>query len=182
MIQSFKKIMIRYLIREELNLLDFSIVKEKSKKIEHKLMDVKEVKKCETVFVYLSLKDEVQTFDIIEHFLEKGKKVIVPKVNWDKMELVKFNENCKLVHWKYGILEPKERDKYKGKIDVAIIPWLVFSLNWKRVWKWGGYYDKFLAQNKNIYKIWVCFWFQVFDDEKVPAEDHDIIMDEIVYD
>lgn len=182
MIQSFKKIMIRYLVREELNLLDFSVIKEKSKKIKAKLMDIKEIKKCETVFVYISLKDEVQTFDIISHLLEKGKKVVVPKIKWDKIEVVKFKENCKLVPWKYGIMEPKEKDKYKWKIDVAIIPWLVFSLKWKRVWKGGWYYDKFLSENKDVYKIWVCFWFQIFDEEKVPVEKHDVPMDKVIYD
>lgn len=182
MMQSFKKIMIRYLIREELNMLDFSVVKEKSKKIEHKLLNVKEIKKSDTVFVYLSLKDEVQTFDIIEELIKKGKKVVVPKIKWDDMEVVKFKENSKLVQWKYGILEPKEKDKYKGKIDAAIIPWLVFSLNWKRVWKWGWYYDKFLSEHKDAYKIWVCFDFQVFDDDKVPEEEHDVLMDKVIYD
>ncbi|NDK08602.1 5-formyltetrahydrofolate cyclo-ligase [Candidatus Gracilibacteria bacterium] len=182
MIQSFKKIMIRYLIREELNLLDFSIVKEKSKKIEHKLLSVKEIRKSETVFVYISMKDEVQTFDIIDHLLEKGKKVVVPKVKGDKMEIVRFKENCKLVHGKYGILEPKGKDKYKGKIDVAIVPGLVFSMSGKRVGKGGGYYDKFLSENNDIYKIGVCFGFQIFDEDIVPVEKHDIKMDKVIYD
>ena len=182
MIHSFKKIMIRYIIREELNLLDFSVIKAKSKEIQHKLMGLKEIKKCETVCVYISLKDEVQTFDIITHFLEKWKRVVVPKVRWDKIELVKIKENCKLVQWKFGILEPKTKDEYKWKIDVAIVPWLVFSISWKRVWKWGWYYDKLLSEHKDVYKIWICFWFQVFDDEKIPVEEHDISMDKIVYD
>lgn len=182
MIQSFKKIMIRYIIREELNSLDFTVIKEKSKEIQKKLLDTKEVKKSDTVCVYVSLKDEVQTFDLIEHLIEEWKKVVVPKVKWDKMELVKFKEKTKLVPWKYGILEPKDKDKYKWKIDVILVPWLVFSMSWKRVWKWWGYYDKFLSENKDVYKIWVCFWFQIFEEEMVPVEKHDVKMDKIIYD
>lgn len=182
MIQSFKKIMIRYIIREELNSLDFSVIKEKSKDIQKKVLNNKEVKKSETVCVYVSLRDEVQTFDLIEHLLEKWKKVVVPKVKWDKMELVKIKEDTKLVSWKYGILEPKDKDKFKWKIDVIIVPWLVFSKSWKRVWKGWGYYDKYLSYNKDVYKIWVCFWFQVFDEDMVPVEKHDVKMDKIIYD
>lgn len=182
MLQNFQKTKIRFLVREQLNNMDFSVIEEKSRKIYHKLIDTKEVKKADIVFVYVSMKDEVQTFELINYLLEKWKKVVVPKVVWNHMEIVDFKHKCKLVHWKYGILEPKENDLHKWKIDVAIIPWLAFSLSWKRVWKWGWYYDSFLSNNKNIYKIWICFWVQVLSDEKVPIEKHDVPMDKVIYD
>ncbi len=182
MLHNFQKTKIRFLVREQLNSMDFTVIEEKSKKIYHKLLDLKEIKKADTIFIYVSLKDEVQTFDLINHFIEKWKNVVVPRVVWNKMEIVKFKQKCKLVHWKFGILEPKESDLYKGKIDVAIIPWLAFSLSWKRVWKWWGYYDQFLSKNNDIFKIWICFWVQVLSDDKLPVEKHDIPMDLVVYD
>lgn len=182
MIQSFKKTMIRYLVREQLNKMDFSVINEKSKKIFNKLKDLKEFKKANSIFIYISLKDEVQTFELIDYLLKEWKKVIVPKVVWNSLEVVKLKHNQKLVHWKYWILEPRENDLYKWKIDVAIIPWLAFSLTWKRVWKWWWYYDQFLSKNINTYKIWICFWVQVLEEDKIPVEKHDVPMDKVIYD
>lgn len=182
MVQSFEKTRIRYLVREQLNNMDFSVIEEKSRKIFDKLISLKEVKEAKSIFIYISLKDEVQTFELINHFLNEWKEVLVPRVVWNTMEVVKLKDKCKLVHWKYGILEPKENDLYKWKVDVAIIPWLAFSLSWKRVWKWGGYYDQFLSKNNDTYKIWICFWVQVLSEDKVPVEKHDVPMDMVVYD
>lgn len=182
MIQSFEKTKIRYLIREQLNAMDFSIIETKSQKVFQKLLEVKELKKAWTVFVYISLKDEVQTFNSINHLIKEWKKVIVPKVVNNHMEMVVYKNKWKLIHWKYWIYEPKDNDIYRGKVDLAIIPWLAFTLTWKRLWKWGWYYDNFLSNNPETYKIWICFWFQILYDEKVPTEKHDVRMDQIVYD
>gem|GEM_PF-6421008 len=71
MLHNFQKTKIRFLVREQLNSMDFTVIEEKSKKIYHKLLDLKEIKKADTIFIYVSLKDEVQTFDLINHFIEK---------------------------------------------------------------------------------------------------------------
>lgn len=63
-------------------------------------------------------------------------------------------------------------------IDVAIVPGMAFDREGHRLGRGKGYYDRFLAQLPHIYKIGICFPFQLVD--KVPADVHDILMDEVI--
>ena len=47
-----------------------------------------------------------------------------------------------------------------------------------RLGRGKGYYDRFLSNVPNIYKIGVCFDFQKVDN--VPSDDFDIPMDEVL--
>ena len=55
---------------------------------------------------------------------------------------------------------------------------MAFDRQGHRLGRGKGYYDRFLSRVPNIYKIGVCFPFQLVDS--VPFEDTDILMDEVV--
>ena len=55
---------------------------------------------------------------------------------------------------------------------------MAFDHQGHRLGRGKGYYDRFLSQHPNIYKIGVCFDFQ--KRETIPAEDHDVRMEEII--
>ena len=48
--------------------------------IKNNLLNSEEYKKAKTVFIYVSMSDEVNTIEIIETMLKEGKRVAVPKV------------------------------------------------------------------------------------------------------
>ncbi len=181
-LQSFKKTQLRHNVREKINSLTFEQILSKSKDIYNRLLDLDVVKNSKSVFIFISLKDEVQTFDLIEYFQKNWKQVLVPKIVWSELKIVKLNPKTKLVHWKFWILEPKTNNEFNWIIDLAIVPWLAFSIDWKRLWKWSWYYDKLLFLDKVIYKIWVCFDFQLLDDNDIPIELHDCYMNAIISD
>ncbi len=64
-------------------------------------------------------------------------------------------------------------------IDLALIPGVAFDKYNYRLGRGLGWYDKLLKQNPHIYKIGICYKEQLID--KLPTEDHDIKMDEVIY-
>lgn len=178
-LQNFWKMKLRYEIREKLKTFDYFNIAERSLKISKKIVNIEKVKEAKTIYLDVPLfKDEVQTFDLINFFLHNWKSVIVTKIVRNESVLINLNREARIMQWKFDFIW----NLYNGDIDVAIIPWLAFSLSWKRMWKWWWYYDRLLAKHKETYKIWACFEFQILEEDKIPMEDHDIKMDMIVTD
>jgi 5-formyltetrahydrofolate cyclo-ligase len=63
-------------------------------------------------------------------------------------------------------------------IDVAVVPGMVFDAQGHRLGRGKGYYDRFLAKLPGVYKIGLCFSWQMVDE--VPSEANDITMDEVM--
>ncbi|AIY84915.1 5-formyltetrahydrofolate cyclo-ligase [Clostridium baratii] len=164
--------------RDELDCTEKTI---KDKKIIEKLKDTKEYKEAKGIFVYIGFGSEINTKILIEDALEDGKEVCVPKVIKKDMVFIKINSLENLVTSSYGILEPVG-DKNNFNVDnlgLIIMPGLAFDKQGNRLGYGGGYYDKFLSNNKiNVKKIALAYDFQILD--KVPSEEHDIKVDSII--
>jgi 5-formyltetrahydrofolate cyclo-ligase len=79
----------------------------------------------------------------------------------------------------YCITEPTgERFTDQEAIDVAIVPGMAFDTEGHRLSRGKGYYDRFLSHVPYLYKIGLCFSWQIVDC--VPCDEHDIVMDEII--
>jgi 5-formyltetrahydrofolate cyclo-ligase len=127
----------------------------------------------------LSNRKEVQTLEIIEKLLKNWKKILVPKIIWKSIYPVELENLNSLIKWKY-CMETISEDIYQWKIDIALVPWLAFNRIWNRLWRWKWFYDRFLSDKLNIYKIWLWFDFQILD--KIPIDNRDIDMNLIVSD
>ncbi len=159
----------------------------KNDEIKKNLYSLPEFKKAKNILFYVSFNSEVDTKEIIRELLKnKEKNVIVPFVEKNNpilklSELKNFNE---LEPKTFGILEPKEdfiREFNPEKLDLIIIPGLVFFRDGHRIGYGYGYYDRFLRNIKNnAKKIGLAFDFQIA--EKIPHEEHDVPMDIIVTD
>lgn len=161
--------------------LDCTEKKIKDKKIIEKLKGTKEYKEAKEIFIYIGFGSEINTKILIEDALEDGKEVCVPKVINKEMVFIKINSLENLVTSNYGILEPVG-DKNNFNVDnlgLIIMPGLAFDKQGNRLGYGGGYYDKFLSNNKiNVKKIALAYNFQILD--KVPSEEHDIKVDSII--
>ena len=159
----------------------------KNSEIKKYLYSLPEFKKAKNILFYVSFNSEVDTQEIIRELLvKKEKNIIVPFVEKNNpilqlSELKNFNE---LEPKTFGILEPKEnsiREFNPEKLDLIIIPGLVFFRDGHRIGYGYGYYDRFLkALRKKPVKIGLAFDFQVA--EKIPHEEHDVPMDIIITD
>ena len=161
------------------------VISKKSSEIKNALYSLPEFQKAKNIMFYVSFNSEVDTKEIIKQLLtKKEKSVIVPFVLKNNpilqlSELKNFNE---LEPKTFGILEPKDsyiREFNHEKLDIVLIPGMVFDEFGHRIGYGYGYYDRFLKKLKShTQKIGLAYDFQVFD--KIPEEIHDIPVDIIV--
>ncbi len=139
------------------------------------------IQAAHTILLYASMADEVKTGRLIKLLLEQGKTILLPVVVDDHhMKICHYSHDSEMTTSSYGIQEPQEETFTQyNEIDVVIVPGLAFDLQNHRLGRGKGYYDHFLSETPNIYKIGICFPFQIVD--LVPTDDHDIPMDEVVY-
>lgn len=165
--------------REELRI-------KRSLSIKDKLFRLKVFKEAKTIMFYLALKTEVQTRIMIEEALKLGKKIAVPacdiKAKKIKPCLLRNLENRLMKKGAYGISEPfVPRPIDPARIDLFIVPGLVFDLSGNRVGRGLGYYDRFLSRlPESAHKIGLAFKFQVL--KHLPfCLPHDIRMDKVLF-
>lgn len=137
---------------------------------------------AQTILLYYSLPDEVNTHLLVEQLAKSGKRVLLPVVmDGENMILKEYTGAQDLQEGAFHIQEPIGKlfpDSSYPQIEVAVIPGMGFDRQGNRLGRGKGYYDKFLRKLPYIYKIGICFDFQKL--EQVPTEDTDIPMDEVL--
>lgn len=137
---------------------------------------------AETIFTYVSMKEEPDTGGIIETSWSMGKKVFVPRCIPGKerrMEAVEIASWEELSPGTMGIWEPKkavEGRKERG-FSLMLIPCVMADKRGGRLGHGVGYYDRFLASAEGV-KLCLCYEALLYS--KVPMEEKDIFMDYVL--
>ena len=172
---------IRKEILEKRNNLSTEEVEKKSDLIIQNLE--KFIKNAENIMIFMDMKNEVKITKLMKLYPEKS--FFISKITDSKnreMKINRYNENELVLH-KFGYYESSSSDFYNENIlDIVIVPAVVFDLEKNRIGFGGGYYDTFLKKirggNKKVLFIGICYDFQII--EKVPAEEHDVVLDFVV--
>ena len=139
-------------------------------------------KNAHTIGITVSRDFEIETKRIIERAWEEGKNIVIPKCDprTNQMEFYMYRPNTVLESVYNGLKEPvpdKEQKVGSGKIDVMVVPGLVFSRTGYRIGFGGGYYDRYLASFEGK-KLSLAFTMQIRDD--IPVEEFDIPVDYLI--
>ena len=154
--------------------------KELDEKIFNQIINLKEYKKSNLVLTYVSLKDEVDTFKLIEYSLKIGKQVAVPKCEQDIIKFYYITSLNDLKKGKFNILEPITNNLVTDfKNSICIVPGVAFDKQNNRIGYGKGFYDRFL-QNYDGTKVGLAYKECIC--EKIDNESTDIKMDKIIYD
>jgi len=163
-------------------------VKEKSAKIKQKLYSLPEFKKAKNIMFYVSFNNEADTIETIKELLknkgENKKNIIVPYVEKNNpiLQLSELKNFSDLEPKTFGIFEPKECKIKKfdaNKLDLVVVPGIVFDENGHRIGYGHGYYDRFLKKiSSKAKKAGLAFDFQLIG--KIPEEQHDIPVDFVI--
>ncbi len=150
--------------------------RQKSARITATLRDSERYKKAETIFTFISMDKEVNTYPLIEQAWKDGKKVAVPIAKAKgEMYFVPIDSFSELKKSRFGVMEPekeKEESVIPKETDVFLVPGSVFDQKGNRYGYGGGFYDRFFEKYPSIFKIAVAFSFQVMDfDLQVEAFD-----------
>ena len=145
------------------------------------VLTLPEVLTAQSVHVYLSLPDEVDTAPIISALMEMGIEVVVPWMEDDgSMSSVRLlpEDVAHIVIGPRGVpAAPEPRTVVPGQWDVVLVPLVGVDERGTRLGNAAGHYDRLLAAHRRP-SVALAFDCQVV--EQLPAEDHDIPMDVVV--
>ena len=170
----------RYLAGTIRNRLSDFYREKASQVILEKVQQMEEYQNAEVIFCYVSTEDEVNTWPVIGHALEHGKKVGVPVCIGDGiMEVREITSFSQLKKGAYGIIEPDSscRKLEKEEIQLALIPCVSADQTGRRLGHGAGYYDRYLADTRFV-KAALC-WGELMMD-RIPVDELDIRMDRVI--
>ncbi len=158
----------------------------KSQAIQQALLNLEQIRNRQSIFVYVSFRSEVATFDLIDILIDMGKTVTVPitQVREKRLDAIHItNPTTDLQPGYCMIPEPREelcRTNLVApeEIETILLPGSVFDMRGGRFGYGGGYYDRFLAQNPAATRIGLAFDLQIIDN--APLSVHDQILDLVI--
>lgn len=173
--QSQAKALVRKLIKERKQQLSKDEQICLSERIVQHIEQCEAFRTAHSVLCYWPLADEVQIEPLIENYWQT-KQFYLPVVRGDEIEIRLFRGRDHMQSGAFGIMEPVG-EAYGGVVDLVIVPGLAFDLQGHRLGRGRGYYDRFLPSTR-ARKIGVAFRLQIV--EAVPADEWDVVMDEVI--
>jgi 5-formyltetrahydrofolate cyclo-ligase len=145
-----------------------------------------------TIFLFLSMKSEIDTSSLLEAALEDDKKVFAPRT--EEASIRFYRVRSPQGPWEYGffgIREPAETGKAEegegvpeeGDFPALVVtPGLAFDRQGHRLGRGGAYYDRFFGEldraGREYYAVGFCLEAQI--KAEVPVEEQDKAMNGIV--
>jgi len=160
--------------------------REASRQVVARLMTLPEIKYCSIIMTYVDFGKEVRTVPLISELFNRGKRLVVPYIDRDEIQIFRLNNLNELAPGAFGILEPKielrrlsERRIKTNELQLILVPGVAFDPQCGRLGRGKGYYDRFLKKTpKNAHKIGLAFDWQIID--AIPMSDDDRFVDIVV--
>ncbi|HKM38760.1 MAG TPA: 5-formyltetrahydrofolate cyclo-ligase [bacterium] len=133
-------------------------------------------RRAKHILLFAGVRSEIQTQFLVQQTIKLGKSVAMPRCVPQTRELLLFEIKAwsDLKPGYYGLLEPDVAAKMipLSKLDIIIVPGVVFSPQGYRIGYGAGYYDRLLSKAKDIIISGLAFELQVMSS--VPQDDHDV--------
>jgi 5-formyltetrahydrofolate cyclo-ligase len=140
------------------------------------ILKAPEIESATTIASYISYEYEPSTVEINEAFLRSGKVVLLPRINGDQLEWVRWDGDPANLITKKKISEPVGPALTDlTQIQAVVVPALRIDQSGFRLGQGGGYYDRALAY-LNAWKIGLVYAGEL-SSEVLPHETHDVPLD-----
>lgn len=152
--------------------------------IAERLLNHERVRKADCVLLYASFRSEINTWDFADELLRKGVPVCFPICGEDRtMTFFRTDSVQELLDGEkdsYGICIPSRNKPCPPLTEntVCIVPGLAFTEEGFRLGYGGGYYDRFLSENPQVYTIAAAYEDLITDE--LPVLQHDCKVNSIV--
>ena len=158
------------------------LVRENGLIIQEHIMGLKLWQEAKRVLLYMPVKNEVATAQLLGDALAGQKALLLPRCRRDRAGSMDLAEISSLGQLSRGLFDIPEPDAALcpslppsgWNLDLAVIPGVAFDRQGFRLGYGGGYYDRFLAELAGRYKtvtIGLAYSFQVLD--ALPADQWD---------
>ncbi len=145
-------------------------------KIVRRIRMMPEYQAAHTVAIYHPMRSEVDLMVLLD---DREKRFCFPKITDSVRADMEFRVAGTFVPGIFRTQEPVGPAVPPEQIDLILVPGVAFDARGYRLGYGKGYYDRYLSAS-HIHAIGVCFHFQLADE--LPADLHDVRMDQIVTD
>jgi 5-formyltetrahydrofolate cyclo-ligase len=123
--------------------------------------------------LYSAIHNEVCTDEIVGQALDAGKTLVFPRISGEVLEFVIIESPTELRPGAFGVLEPKGCNLLPAeKLDLIVVPGVVFDQRGHRLGYGRGYYDRALAGcRSHCVKVGFAYDFQLV--EELPVTEYD---------
>lgn len=144
-----------------------------------KLLNSQMFKDARSIFIYVSVADEVDSIEIINTALEMGKRVYVPYITDEEKREMRPVRVYDVANLNNGIFDipTSYTMEFDDNPDLTIIPGLGFDRNKNRIGYGAGYYDRFLNSHKTIS---VGLFLSIFETDYIATNEFDHKLDYII--
>lgn len=172
-----KQSAIRAIIEQRRRIYDKEKVASDSLAIVEQIEKTAAFREAKTVMLYYPIHNEVDLRELVKRHVGE-KTFLLPVTHRRYMEPRRYEGEDKMHRGRHKIMEPIT-EKWKGTIDLILVPGVVFDTHRERIGRGGGYYDKFLRKHRKALKVGVCYDFQL-KKKLLPQQLWDIKMDRII--
>lgn len=149
--------------------------RELSRTIGGRVIDFIEAHDIDSVMLYLNMRTEVETQDLLVYLLDADMIALAPVIEAEGLVPRRITDpDSQLVRHPFGMFQPV-RDVCPAfpltEIDLILVPGIAFDLQRFRIGYGGGYYDRFLPKCPQATWIGLAFDEQVIQDTLPQAWD-----------
>ena len=130
------------------------------------------------IMIFYPTKYEVNLLELMSF---SDKKFFLPRVKEMELEVCEFSEESELKKSEFNILEPITNPVQPSLLDLVIVPALMADKKGYRLGYGGGFYDRFLSENKWQFKTIVVIPQKLYVEE-LPIDEYDEKIDYVVTD
>jgi 5-formyltetrahydrofolate cyclo-ligase len=175
------KSIIRHRMRLMLAAIPVETAAERSRAACAAVIGLEEFSTARVIMLYVPLPGELDTTPIAQAARRAGKTVLVPRVFWDRCTMIGVATGWpeeRLAADDHGLRQPAGGQPWPVEdIDLIITPGLAFDRLGNRLGRGGGYYDRFLSQNRiRAVTCGLAFAEQIVEAMPVSQEDRRVDM------
>jgi 5-formyltetrahydrofolate cyclo-ligase len=139
------------------------------------LINSPELAKAQVIASYLSYGDEPSTQEINAEILRQGKVLLLPRINGNLLEWVRWSGDSDQLTTRGKMKEPAGPVFTEtSAINVIVVPALRVDRSGYRLGQGGGYYDRALGE-LSAWRIGLIHPDEI-SGEDLPREDHDLAL------
>ena len=167
-------------LRKELlyrrRLLDQDFILNQSAKMAEHLYAWPNYQQADRIMLFLSMPDEPNMMNIIEHAWQRGKTVCIPHMRQEfgVMDAAIIDNMDDLVRGRFNLLVPSPAHVKlidPGSIDLIVVPAVAYDDAGNRLGMGAGYYDRFIPKASKAVLIGAIWSSQMIDC--VPSNQYD---------
>lgn len=123
-----------------------------------------------TVLLYYPIHNEVDLRPLLDKY-HGSKTLLLPVTHRHSIEIRPYT-GADCLREGYAHIPEPQTPAYTGRLDLILVPGVVFDSKGHRIGRGGGYYDRFLKTHKQAFKLGVAYDFQLKHHD-LPQTRHD---------